>query len=438
MRIAVIGSGVAGLGAALALSEDHDVRLFEQDTRFGGHANTLDLRLNGRCVAVDTGFIVYNERNYPNLCGLFDHLGVPTKWSDMSFGFSLHGGRMEWSGDGLDTVFAQRLNLARPGFVRGVLDILRFNRLAAERLADGGLAGLSLGEWLQRERFSSWLRDCYLLPMGGAIWSTPIAGMLDFPAESFVSFFRNHDLLGGLETRQRWRTVEGGSRNYVDRIIRRLGPRAARGVGVRRITRRGGQPRLNLTDGSEAVFDQVVLACHAPQALAALGDADHQERAVLGAFRTSLNEAVLHSDPTLMPRLRKVWSSWNFLSGGAEVDRVRPAPVTYWMNRLQGIDRDQSLFMSLNPGVAPAAEKVHARLEYAHPVMDSRAFAAQRDVGVIQGRGGVWYAGAWLGYGFHEDGLRAGLAAAAALGSRPDWARDLPEARFGALAEAAE
>ncbi len=215
MRIAVIGSGVAGLGAALALSEDHDVRLFEQDTRFGGHANTLDLRLNGRCVAVDTGFIVYNERNYPNLRGLFDHLGVATKWSDMSFGFSLNGGRMEWSGDGLDTVFAQRLNLARPGFVRGVLDILRFNRLAAERLEDGGLAGLSLGRWLEMERFSAWLRDCYVLPMGGAIWSTPIAGMLDFPAESFLSFFRNHDLLGGLEARQRWRTVDGGSRNYV-------------------------------------------------------------------------------------------------------------------------------------------------------------------------------------------------------------------------------
>jgi hypothetical protein len=438
MRIAVIGSGIAGMGAALALSEDHDVRLFEKADRFGGHSNTVEVGTPEGPVPVDTGFIVYNERNYPNLCGLFEHLGVPTKLSDMSFGFSLRGGRMEWSGDGLDTIFAQRLNLLRPDFVRGVLEIPRFNRRARESLAEGSAEGIGLGDWLARERFPRWLRDCYVLPMGGAIWSTPIERMLDFPAESFLGFWANHDLLSGLSERQKWRTVDGGSREYVRRLTGRLGPRARTRAEVVAVTRTGGQPHLRFADGSEAVFDQVIFACHGPEARALLADADAQERAVLGAFRTSMNRAILHSDPALMPRRRKTWSSWNFLSGGPEVDRLRPAPVTYWMNRLQALPTTHPVFVSLNPGREPDPARVHAEFAYAHPVMDGAAFAAQRAIGAIQGRGGVRYAGAWLGYGFHEDGLRSGLAAAAALGARPGWARDLPEPAFGVAAEAAE
>jgi hypothetical protein len=426
------------MGAALALSEDHEVRLFEKAPRFGGHSNTVEVELAGRTFPVDTGFIVYNERNYPNLCGLFDHLGVETRFSDMSFGFSLREGAMEWSGDGLDTVFAQRLNLVRPGFLRGVLEIIRFNRRARESLADGSAAGLGLGAWLDRERFSRWLRDCYVLPMGGAIWSTPIARLMDFPAESFLGFFDNHDLLSGLAERQRWRTVAGGSREYVRRLLTRLGPRATAGAEVVALTRPGGRPHLRFADGSEASFDEVVLACHGPQARAILADADPQERAILAGFRTAPNRAILHSDPALMPRRRKVWSSWNFLSGGPEADRHRPAPVTYWMNRLQGIDSPAPLFVSLNPGGDPDPALTHAEFAYDHPVLDAAAFAARRAIGAIQGRGGVRYAGAWLGYGFHEDGLRAGLAAAAALGARPAWARDLPPPEFGLAAEAAE
>lgn len=438
MRIAVIGSGVAGMGAAYALAQDHDVHLFERERRFGGHAHTVDVSTDRGPIAVDTGFIVFNERNYPNLCGLFEHLGVPTKWSDMSFGFSLRDGEMEWSGDGLHTVFAQRRNLLRLGFLRGVLEIPRFNRLAREHLASGAACGVALGDWLQRERFSRWFRDCYALPMGGAIWSTPIEGMLDFPAESFLSFFHNHDLLSALSERQRWRTVDGGSREYVERLIARLGTRAHAGAEVVSLTRTGGRPLLRFADGSEAGFDQVILACHGPQAAALLADADAQERAVLGAFRTSSNRAILHSDAGLMPRRRKVWSSWNFLSAGPEIDRMRPAPVTYWMNRLQGIDPEVPLFVSLNPGREPDPARVHAEFDYSHPVMDTAAFEAQRAIDAIQGRGGVRYAGAWLGFGFHEDGLRSGLAAAAALGARPDWAPALPEPAFGAVSEAAE
>jgi len=391
----------------------------------------------GRSIPVDTGFIVYNARNYPNLCGLFEHIGAPTKPSDMSFGFSLRGGAMEWAGDGIDTVFAQRCNLLRPGFPRGVLEIARFNRRARESLVERSAEGVGLGEWLRRERFSDWLRDCYVLPMGGAIWSTPIERMLEFPAASFLGFFDNHDLLAALADRQVWRTVDGGSREYVDRLIARLGPRAQPRAEVVAIARPGGRPHLRFADGSETTFDQVVLACHGPQARALLTDADAQERSVLAAFRTAPNRAILHSDPALMPRRRKVWSSWNFFSSGPAADRCRPAPVTYWMNRLQGIDPAAPLFVSLNPDREPDPTLVHDRFSYAHPVMDLAAFAGQRAIESIQGRGGVWYAGAWLGYGFHEDGLRAGLAVAAALGARPAWAPDLPEAELGAAAEAA-
>ncbi len=438
MRIAVIGSGIAGMGAAYALSEDNDVRLFEASDRFGGHSNTVQVDLLGARIPVDTGFIVYNERNYPNLCGLFEHLGVPTKASDMSFGFSLNNGAMEWSGDGLDTVFAQRANILRPRFVMGVLEIPRFNRRAASSLADGSAEGISLGDWLIREGFSPWLRDCYVLPMGGAIWSSPIDRMMEFPAENFLNFFRNHDLLSALETRQDWRTVSGGSTEYVDRLIGRLGSRAQTNARVMEVTRPGGLPHLRFANGSIEVFDEVILACHGPEALAMLADADVQERAALGAFRTSPNRAILHSDAALMPRRRKIWSSWNFGSAGPAIDRLRPAPVTYWMNRLQGIDPAYPLFVSLNPDREPDPSLVHAELDYAHPVMDGEAFAGQRAIAAVQGRGGVYFAGAWLGYGFHEDGLRAGLAAAAALGARPAWARDQPEAASGVAAEAAE
>lgn len=437
MKIAVVGAGISGLGAALALAERHDVRLFEREARFGGHANTVTVRAAGRETAVDTGFIVFNERNYPNLVSLFGHLGVPTHWSDMSFGFSLAGG-MEYACDSLDKLFARRANALSPRFLRGIRDILRFNRIAPAALASGALEGRSLGDWIAAEGFSPWFRDCFILPMGGAIWSTPTAEMLAFPAQNFVTFFANHDLMTGLAPAQRWRTVTGGSREYVARAVRALGPRAQAGVGVEAVRRRNGRPVLSLSDGSEAEFDQVLLATHAPQALALIGDADIRERAVLGAFRTAPNRAVLHSDPRLMPRRRKVWSSWNFLSEGAAADAHRPAPVSYWMNRLQGLPQDLPLFVSLNPGRAPDPALVHGEYAYDHPLYDAAAFAGQRALDGIQGRGGLWYAGAWTGFGFHEDGLRSGLRVAEALGARPGWVRDTGTRIRPPLAQAAE
>lgn len=439
MKIAVIGAGISGLGAALALSERHDVHLFERDARFGGHANTFAVAghgPDGSDVAVDTGFIVYNRRNYPNLCGLFEALDVPTRWSDMSFGFSLNGGAYEYACDDLDRLFAQRLNLANPRHVRMLREVLRFNASAAEELESGDLVGLSLGDWLARRGYSAAFRDRFVLPMGGAIWSSSTAAMLDFPAASFVAFFRNHDLMTGLDPAQRWRTVAGGSREYVRRVVQALGPRATLGVGACAIERRPDGVRVRFDDGSEGRFDQVVLATHADLSLRLMTDADARERALLGAFRFTDNRAVLHSDAALMPRRRKVWSSWNFLSQGAAADALRPAEVSYWMNRLQSLP-GAPLVVSLNPGRAPDAGRVHGEFSYAHPQFDAAAFEAQAGMDAIQGRGGVWHAGAWLGWGFHEDGLRSGLRAAAALGARPHWARELGEPLPGAAAAAA-
>jgi len=425
------------MGAALALSEHADVTLFEQDQRFGGHAHTVDVEMDGRSCPVDTGFIVYNERNYPNLTGLFDHLGVRTKLSDMSFGLSVADGQMEYACDDLDRVFAQRSNLVKPSFLIGLWDIVRFTKTAPGKQDRGELSGLTLRDWMDRERYSEWFRACFVQPFGGAIWSAPPESILEFPADNFVSFFRNHDLMNTVLPMKRWRTVDGGSREYVSRLIDKLGSRAVT-ARVMDVSRAGGRPSITFHDGSTASFDHVILACHAPQAATLLRDMDVQERTLLGQFETSSNTAFLHSDTSLMPRRRKVWSSWNFLASGRTEDAARPAPVTYWMNRLQGIDPAIPLFVSLNPQRDIDEKLVHRTFDYAHPVMSKRAFEAQAQMPVIQGRGGIWYAGAWLGYGFHEDGLVSGLTVAASLGANPAWAKDMPKPTPAPLAVAAE
>lgn len=435
MKIAVVGAGITGMGAALALSETHDVTLFEKQGRFGGHADTQRIQYKGQDIAVDTGFIVYNFRNYPNLTGLFQELDVPTKWSDMSFGLSLNGGEMEFAFDTLDKIFAQRKNAFNPRYIRLLKDIKRFNASAAKLLDDGAMEGLSLGEWLADQGFSDWFRDRFLLPMGGAIWSTPTDDILDFPAANFVTFFRNHDLMTGLEPAQRWRTVEGGSREYVNRLMARLGSRAVSNAEVVAVSRKRG-PELTFADGSTESFDQVILATHGPTSNALMTDKTEDEAAILGAFKTSSNRAVLHSDPTLMPKRKKVWSSWNFLSNGA--DAGRPAPVTYWMNRLQSIPNETPLFVSLNPDTGPDPALTHGTYNYAHPLFDRAAIDAQQSLDRIQGTGGVWYAGAWASYGFHEDGLTAGLRVVDALGARPNWAKNVPNPIRGSFAAAAE
>ena len=414
MRIAVIGAGVAGLGAAWSLCRAHEVVIYEREDRFGGHACTVEVATPHGALPVDMGFIVYNERNYPNLVALFDHLGVATQASDMSFAVSLDDGAFEY-GSSTAGYLAQRANLARPSFLRMTHDILRFNRLAPRLLERADDLGFTLGDFVDEHGFGAAFRDRYLVPMAACIWSSPLSRMLDYPAQPFVRFFHNHGLLT-VGSQLQWRTVTGGSRAYVDRLVVPLRRQARLAEPARRVRRtRDGV----WVDGTR--FDKVVLACHADQALALLADADANERALLGCFAYSANEIVLHGDASLMPRRSRVWSSWNYVAGAQPCDKG--ASVTYWMNRLQNLPHATPLFVSVNPVRPPDPARVHARRTFEHPIFDPAAIRAQRRLHEIQGGRHTYFCGSYCGYGFHEDALSAGLEVAEQLGAARPWAR---------------
>ncbi|MGE0828330.1 MAG: NAD(P)/FAD-dependent oxidoreductase [Hyphomonadaceae bacterium] len=418
MRIAVIGGGVSGLGAAWALKNTHDVTLFEKAPRLGGHANTLTIDYDGEAIAVDTGFIVYNEHNYPNFVALLDHLDVPTIASDMSFSVSDPTG-YEWASSGLSGLFAWKRNIANPDFLCMLGDIVRFSAQARLDVRRNHAAAVTLEDYVARRGFGRGFLKQYLLPMGAAIWSTPERDMLRYPASSFLRFFDNHRLL--YMKRPKWRTIADGSQTYVAALRAQLGPRVRLGAAVAAIHRTDNEVAIRTAAGVER-FDHVVLACHADEALAIL-DASPAEHAALSAIRYAPNTAYLHRDATLMPRRRAAWASWNYLrltaASGAEANA--PACVSYWMNRLQGIDENRPLFVTLNPPTPPRAELTFAKLSYDHPQFDASALAAQTAVQSLQGANRAWFAGAWLGNGFHEDGLTSGLDAACRLGARLPW-----------------
>lgn len=418
LKIAVIGSGISGASAAWALNPMHDVTLYESQARAGGHTATVDVDYDGSRIAVDTGFIVYNEANYPNLTALFAELGIATHASDMSFSLSLDRGKLEWSGDGLFSIFAQKRNLLRPSFLWMIREILRFNRMCLEDRAAGHLASRSLGDYLDWRGFSPGFTNNYLMPMAAAIWSTPSARMLQFPAEHFVNFFDNHRLI--YRRQQQWRTVTGGSRTYLDRLLQPLGERVKLSCGMRGAIRSEDGVKLVDESGQEHLFDKVIFACHSDQTARLLTDATDQERKLLAAIPYQPNRVVLHRDEALMPRRRRVWASWNYLRSSREDGKAGVA-VTYWMNRLQGIDHKFPLFVTLNPDREPDAGKVFAEFTYEHPQFSAEAMAAQRTLAAIQGQNNCYFAGAWTGYGFHEDGLMSGLAAAEALGAIIPW-----------------
>ncbi|MDR7269733.1 putative NAD/FAD-binding protein [Pelomonas saccharophila] len=418
-RIAVIGSGIAGLAAAhrLALAPgDHRVTLFEAGPHFGGHAHTVDLELEGVTHGVDTGFLVFNRRTYPLLIQLFADLGVETAASDMSFSVQLPraDGRagLEWSGSSLRGVFAQRRNLLRPRFWRMLAEILRFNRLAtalAETAPDQALQG-SIGDFLDAQGFTPTFREHYLLPMIGCIWSCPTEQMLKFPLSTLIRFCHNHGLIQ-VADRPQWYTVRGGSREYVRRMVARI-PDARLQTPVLGLQRSARQVRLLTRQGSES-FDAVVLACHSDQALALLGEgASGDERTVLGAIRYQPNTAVLHRDVGVLPQRRAAWASWNYERSGQAAAQQAQVCLHYLINRLQPLPWQQPVIVSLNPARPIDESLVHRRIDYSHPVFDLAALQAQGRVGELQGRQRTWFAGAWCGYGFHEDGLRAGLQAA--------------------------
>ncbi len=396
MRIAVIGGGVAGLGAAWLLSHAHDVVLYERDDRFGGHSCTVEAQTAAGAQAVDVGFIVFNERTYPNLVALFDHLGVPTEESDMSFAVSLDRGRFEY-GSSSAGYLAQPGNVLRPSFLRMTHDILRFNRLAPRLLDRSEDLDFTIGHFVDDAGLSRSFRDRYLVPMASCIWSTPAGRLLDYPAQTFVRFFSNHGLLS-IGPQLRWRTVSGGSRCYVERIAAPLRRRARLGtaaVAIRREEAAGVQVRD--ATGQWDRFDKLVLACHADQALALLSDADARERGLLGRFTYSANEIWLHQDAALMPLRRSVWSSWNYVADCQ--DPERPVSVTYWMNRLQNLPYGAPLFVSVNPGRAPQPVTVQARFTFEHPMFDAASIRAQRDLHAIQGGRDTYFCGSYCGYG---------------------------------------
>ncbi|MDF2445226.1 MAG: dependent oxidoreductase [Moraxellaceae bacterium] len=419
MRIAVVGAGIAGLSAAWLLSPSHEVVVYEAGSYAGGHSNTVDVTLDGITHPVDTGFLVHNDRTYPNLIQLFALLGIATPESEMTFSVSLPGPDVEWAGADLGSLFAQRRNLVRPAFWRMVRDILRFNRESVALLEDVRGKPLTLGELLDRDGYSAEFRDWYLYPMGAAIWSTPLHGMADFPAETFLQFCLNHGLLQVFD-RPQWKTVQNGSREYVRAMLVSLAD-VRLSTPVSRVQRHADGVHVTTAGGTE-VFDRVILACHTDQALAMLADAHDPERQVLGAIRYLPNTAWLHTDTTLMPTRRKTWSAWNYYSRGEGAAQA-PVAVTYWLNRLQPLPFQRDVFVTLNPPEAPAAADVIQRIEYAHPQLDQSAYRAQQRLPGIQGRDRVYFCGAWAGYGFHEDGLKAGMEVARLLGARIPWER---------------
>ena len=412
------------MACAWLLSQRHHVTLYERAGRLGGHTNTVQVTVPGGTRSVDTGFIVYNEATYPNLKALFGHLGIATEPSEMSFAVSLDEGALEYAGTDLNGLFAQRSNLFKPRFLMMLRDLLRFYREAPGRLA--GLKTLSLGDFLERDGYGRAFRDDHLLPMAAAIWSAPSKTLLDFPAASFVSFCDNHGLLK-VSDRPIWRTVVGGSASYIAPLTAPYADRVKLARPCLSISRdEAGGVSLADGSGSPSRYDHVVIATHGDEALALLDRPSATETSVLGAFRYNHNRAVLHSDPSLMPRRRSVWCSWNYLGRGGDAAALC---VTYWMNRLQGLPAEPDLFVTLNPTHEPAS--ILHEDAYRHPIFDLGALAAQKRLWSLQGQGNVWFCGAYFGAGFHEDGLQSGLAVAETLGGvRRPWSVAAESARI--------
>mgnify|MGYP003463989106 FL=1 len=422
MRVAVVGSGIAGLGAAHALRGKADISLFEAGAYFGGHTHTVDVTLpdahgNAFSHGVDTGFLVFNERTYPEFIALLKELDVSAVPSDMSFSVQVpraQGRALEWSGTSLNTVFAQRANLLRPAFWRMLRDLLRFNKLVTDLATRGAEASLTqpLAEFLQAQKFSAEFRDWYLLPMLGCIWSCPTDQMLQFPVATMVRFCHNHGL-AQVSQRPQWWTVAGGARHYVDKITAGITDKRLN-TPVRQITRDARGVAVTTDTGTER-FDRLVLATHSDQALALLGGhATAQERQVLGAIHYQPNRAVLHTDTRVLPRNPSAWAAWNYEAAHSSQTDARVC-LHYLLNRLQPVPFQQPVVVSLNPVQPIADDQVLGSFDYAHPVFDLAAIRAQAEVPALQGRQHTYFAGAWMGYGFHEDGLKAGRAAASQL-----------------------
>ena len=403
MRVAIIGSGIAGLASAWLLSRKHAVTLFEANGYPGGHTHTHDIRVDGREYAVDTGFIVHNRAHYPLLSALFDELSVATQPTTMSFSVRNQASGLEYNAASLDTLFCQRRNLVSPRFLGMIRDLMRFYREAPALLDDVG-QGPTLGEYLEGGGYGSAFRDEHLVPMASALWSSPSAAVLGFPARYLVQFMANHQMLS-LSGRPEWRVVSGGSRRYVDAMRARWSVQERLNTPVVAVRRHGDSVDVITHAGTDA-FDEVVLACHSDQALALLADADGTERSVLGAMTYQTNDTVLHTDASLLPRSRKAWAAWNAFIPSDPGDACT---VSYCMNLLQGIDSPDPFVVTLNRTNAIDPRRILRRMSYEHPVYTHASVVAQTRKTEIQGRRRVWFAGAYWGWGFHEDGMRSAV-----------------------------
>lgn len=406
--LAIVGTGIAGLGCARFLHRHHEITVFEQEDRIGGHTHTVDVDEAGdRRVSMDTGFMVFNRVTYPHLTRLFTELAVPVKPTSMSFSVRHAESGLEYCGSSLNHLFAQRRNLVRPRFWRMLAAINRFNQEAVAALEDPAVRDESLGDYVRRRGYGSDFLELYLVPMSSAVWSTPPELMLAFPATSLLRFFHNHGFLG-MHTQHPWWTVDGGSRNYVERLVKPFRDRIRTGEGVARVVRGSHGVTLTTKSGREQTFDRVILACHGDQALGLLADPSPDEHRLLSEFRYQPNIATVHTDESVMPRARLAWSSWNY-----ELNRDpagRPSTAThYWMNSLQGVSERANYFVSINRPEAIAPDKVLRRIPYEHPLFSLGAVRAQAEIPALnaaaRGARETYYAGAWQRYGFHEDGL---------------------------------
>ncbi|MDX1352613.1 MAG: FAD-dependent oxidoreductase [Thiomicrorhabdus sp.] len=416
-QVAVIGSGISGISAAWFLSQEHEVTLFEKNDRLGGHTNTVELEIEGQVQPVDTGFIVFNTPNYPLLTAMFKHLAVNTQNTEMSFSVSVNEGELEYSGNNLNTLFAQRRNLLNPQHWKMIAEILRFNKRAKADLASNNFCDMELGEYLVLHNFSERMRDYYLLPMAAAIWSCPVEQMMKFPVNSFLRFFENHGLLN-IEDRPQWESVVGGSHQYLKAILALQTFTVKLNHPISQVDKTDFGMVVTSLNGKKQVFDEVVFACHADESYAMLSEELQAQCQLLKNFKYQVNYAYLHSDVSLMPKRKSAWAAWNYLrdlnaQGGC-------VAVTYWMNLLQNMQVATPLLVTLNPTRLPKYESIYKKMVYQHPVFDRAAMFSQSQLQTLQGNNNLWFCGSYFGYGFHEDGLKS-AADLARL-----WQIDLP------------
>lgn len=417
MKTAIIGSGISGLGIAYLLNESgHNITIYEKNGYVGGHGRTVTIEVEGKQIPVDTGFIVFNYKNYPNLSSMFQHLGVEVAKSNMSFGVSINNGWVEYGTQRLANIIAQKRNLLRPQFWRMLWDINKFNSKAKHYID----SNISLGECLDNLNLGEWFRKYYLLAMGGAIWSTPVDGMLGFPASTFIRFFDNHGLLT-VNDQPQWYTVKGGSKEYIDKLVGRFKNKIKLDCAVQKIARKNGIVEITDSKGNVEEFEQVIFACHSDQALNILGEeATDQEKEIIGDFKYQPNSMILHSDESFMPRNKKCWSSWVYLSDERE-DKKDNVSLTYWMNNLQPLETATPILVTLNPSRRPKEDQIFDEYIFEHPVFDESAIEMQSRISEIQGANNTWFCGAYQRYGFHEDGLLSAVKVAENLGVKIPW-----------------